>query len=204
MIHQVAQRDNFLRFDLKNTSGITLSPFGDMRRKENRRYIQDILNTDRIYLGRQIHSANIRIVEGKEEEVFFDDTDGLITFKRGIALGVLVADCFPVLFEGEDFVAILHCGYKGIRNGIIEKFFKLLKEMKVEYKNISSLIGPGICGKHYWIDLKRIILGKLELEGVKNIIDSGVCTFEDKRFFSYRREGENTGRNLAVILFDSS
>jgi len=188
----------FLKTELESFSGITLKEAGNMLDKDRRKYIQEVLGISCIYFGKQIHSNNIKIVGSSEKNNFFEETDGLLTFEKQIFLGIFVADCYPVFLEGKEFVGIIHCGFKGVKDGIIEKFFRILSENSVDFNKINAFIGPGICVKHYWINLKKIIKAKLEVFCKNTIKSFNICTFEDKRFFSFRRD-KTSFRNLSII-----
>ena len=77
--------------------------------------------------------------------------DALITNKRKLILGVLTADCVPILIYDTKLkiISAIHAGWKGAYKGIIKKVVKHLKERGSESKNIIAAIGPCICQKNY-------------------------------------------------------
>jgi polyphenol oxidase len=98
-----------------------------------------------LVMVRQIHSDLIHVVRSRKLERFVGD--GLVTDLRGIALGVLTADCFPVLLVDakKKAVGAFHAGWRGTVKRIVEKGVGI---MRLEFgslpENIYAAIGPGI------------------------------------------------------------
>lgn len=156
------------------------------------------------------------VVEIEQAGTF--DCDALITRTPGITLAVQVADCIPLLLEGESSIAAVHVGRRGLMNKIAMKTLTLMKE-----ENVIAYLGPSICGRCYEVgedvyrevvaefplaasqtehgtlalDLPRALEAELTLAGVA-VQRDGRCTAEDTTLFSYRRDGE-TGRQVGVI-----
>ena len=81
--------------------------------------------------------------------------DAMITTMHGIALGVVTADCVPVLIydKNNKIVACIHAGWRGAFSGIIKN--TIMKIRKLNSKNeIYAAIGPCIGKKSYEVDLK--------------------------------------------------
>lgn len=151
------------------------------------------------------------------------NADALVTADSGIALGVLVADCIPLLLwdEIEQIVAAVHVGRRGLVNGIAMKTVNVMNSMGAEH--IQGLLGPSICGACYEVgsdiyqevcathpvakaltkkgtpslDLPEALSFELTNAGVK-ISRTPICTVENSNFFSYRRDGV-TGRQAGLI-----
>lgn len=140
--------------------------------------------------------------------------DALITNKKCLALGVTVADCFPIYFyvPKENKIGIAHSGWRGTVGNIVTN---VIKKMNVDPKGVLVGIGPGIQKCHFeikedilkkfkqypnavikkgnkiFINLPKIIQTQLIDYGVpeKNIEVAKVCTYCKKTlFFSYRRD----------------
>jgi YfiH family protein len=94
---------------------------------------------------RQIHSDLIHVVRSRKIEKFVGD--GLVTNLSGVALGILTADCFPVLLVDtkRKVVGAFHAGWRGTVKRIVEKGVGI---MRLEYgsraEDIHAAIGPGI------------------------------------------------------------
>ena len=82
------------------------------------------------------------------------NADALITNVKGLVLGVVTADCVPVIiydFENE-IVGCIHVGWKGAFSGIIKNTINKIKKMNAKNEIIAS-IGPCIGKKNYEVDL---------------------------------------------------
>lgn len=71
-----------------------------------------------IVLTRQMHSANIRIVQSEDESL--EDYDALITDNRNLTLGIKTADCAPICLSDEERIGIAHIGWRGLCLGLVE------------------------------------------------------------------------------------
>lgn len=126
-------------------------------------------------------------------------------------------------------IALAHAGWRGTLKAIAKKTVeRMQQEYSVKPEDIQVWIGPGISYDHFevgedtwayfmdgWcqyhdcfdtksrcIDLKGLNVYQLIEAGVPedNIDESEECTVGDERFYSYRRQGEGKGHNLAVIM----
>jgi YfiH family protein len=137
--------------------------------------------------------------------------DGHATSARDVALLVLVADCLPVALASPSRVAMLHCGWRGLARGIVERAL----EGFLPGERVTAAIGPGIGPCHYevgpevleafsdldgvasrrMLDLKAVAAAKLSGRGVAQVHDVDRCTYcEPDVFFSHRRDNGVTGR----------
>jgi YfiH family protein len=160
--------------------------------------------------------------------------DAIVTTLEKVVIGVFTADCAPIFLYDEEkkIVAVIHAGWKGAKNGVIKSTIAEMK--KLGAKNIMAVIGPMIqqksyevsqeffddftskndgnkiffrdtnkAGKHMF-DLPSYVEKKLREEGIFEIRNSGIDTYEnEKEFFSYRRSTHRAesdcGRNISVI-----
>ncbi|TQR53770.1 polyphenol oxidase family protein [Campylobacter troglodytis] len=167
----------------------------------------------------QIHSNLVELYEPQKAKY---ECDGLITSEKGVALCVLSADCLPLLlWHKKGFIAALHSGRKGCFENILEKAVLAIKKRDSSLKNddFTLLIAPSICQKNYALsgeilalakekfndfvndnrlDLKGLVRHQALNLGIKDIRDCGICSFDDERFFSYRR-GDLEKRFVSVI-----
>jgi len=104
---------------------------------------------------KQIHSRKIIVI--KNDKKIYSVGDGLITRKKGIALGVFSADCLPIfLFDPKkEIIGILHAGWRGTLKGISKKAIEIFKKEGARPKDILVYIGPSISGKCYEIPRER-------------------------------------------------
>ena len=178
---------------------------------------------DKIALARQIHGSKIALVD---QPGIYEETDGLITTTPGLPLGIQVADCAAILVVDSkaNVVGAFHAGWRGAINNIIPDGIKIMASQNAQPERCKAYISPCISQKHFevgeevaakfpdefcdrkkfkkpHIDLKKFIVHQLKMSGltIENIEVSDSCTFENNRYFSYRRERESTGRMLGVI-----
>lgn len=102
----------------------------------------------------QTHSLNVGIVKKRWDR--FEDTDALITFEKGLPIGVCTADCVPILIYAPDVegVAAVHAGWKGTLGGIIDNTLNILEEYGAKAENLMVAFGPSISKKQYEVDDK--------------------------------------------------
>jgi YfiH family protein len=94
---------------------------------------------------RQIHSDLIHVVRSREPQKFVGD--GLVTDLSGVALGILTADCFPVLLVDAKNKAVgaFHAGWRGTVKRIVEKGAGIMRlEFGTRAEDLYAVIGPGI------------------------------------------------------------
>ncbi len=185
---------------------------------ENRRRLAERtgLASERVAMGWQVHGADVRewalppvegdfAVPGAELE----RVDGHTTTRPELGMLVLAADCLPVALVGEGRVAMLHCGWRGLAAGIVERGLSLFDGPP------RAAIGPGIGPCCYrvgeevlrvfsdldgvasgrMLDLKAVARGKLEAAGARAVEDVELCTScRPDLFFSHRRDSGVTGR----------
>ena len=97
----------------------------------------------------QVHSADVAVVEAP----FFErpKVDGLVTRTRGIALGILTADCGPVLFADAkaQVIGACHAGWKGAVSGITDATVLSMEKLGAARENIVAVLGPTISQSAY-------------------------------------------------------
>src|SRR5690606_10055442 len=72
--------------------------------------------------------------------------DGLVTDRPGIVLGVLTADCAPVLFADPEarVIGAAHAGWRGARDGVLEETIAAMRSLGAEPSRTVAAIGPTI------------------------------------------------------------
>lgn len=194
----------------------------------NRALLLEKTSCDEICTAKQIHSANISIVENNK--YFYDETDALISNIENSIMLLNFADCVPIiLYSPKDNVgAIIHAGWRGTALNIaFLSAEKIIDNFNIKPSNIIALIGPSI-GKccfetdydvfdklildrldkslyiekngKYYIDLKLLNKNQLVKAGIQNIdiCDYCTCCMSDI-FFSYRKEQGITARHSAIV-----
>jgi YfiH family protein len=159
---------------------------------------------DGIHHGHQVHGTTV--VTDAELGL---EADGQVSSARPAL--VFVADCLPILLSDGEMVGALHCGHPPLAGGIIAKGVDALAG------EVTAAIGPGARGCCYEVgpelherfarydarrgdnlDLPTIAAQQLREAGVETILDSGICTICDPRFYSYRRD-HTTERQAGIV-----
>lgn len=174
------------------------------------------LDPARVAMGWQVHGTDILEWDGPPSEGGYaspgaelEKVDGHATTVPGLGLLVLVADCLPVALVGGGRAAMLHCGWRPLAGGIVERALESFAEPP------AAAIGPGIGRCCYevgeevlagfadldgvadgrMLDLRMVARRKLEAAGVTAIEDVDLCTScREDLFFSHRRDRGVTGR----------
>ncbi|MBI4745066.1 MAG: peptidoglycan editing factor PgeF [Deltaproteobacteria bacterium] len=199
---------------------------------ENKRRVAAAFGVDeeKIFTVSQVHSDRIVVlnsVDAGVEEIKSQAADGIITDIKGIAIGILTADCVPVLLfdRKRKVVAAVHAGWKGTASKISAKAVEIMMErFESRPQDIVTAIGPAIgpcCyevgeevvsavghregvavqhGNKWHVDLPKANLLQLQESGVTDIDLSNICTScRTDLFFSHRKEMGKTGRQLSFI-----
>lgn len=180
---------------------------------------------------RQTHSdrvVEVNLRSGHKEI----DADGAITTQLQLPCVVLTADCLPLLLCDTDgtVVGAVHCGWRGILAGIIEKAvdtmaqnakgeiiawmgpaigphaFEVGAEVREQFVAIDrtashAFKATGTPGK-FMADINHLARLRLQTIGVTGVYGGGHCTYtEQDRFYSYRKEGK-TGRMATLIWLE--
>lgn len=98
----------------------------------------------------QIHS-NIALEVTSDWGTDRPKADAMVTRHPGIILGILTADCTPVLFADKHagVVGAAHAGWKGAHAGVVESTVSLMEKLGAHRENISAVIGPTIAQSSY-------------------------------------------------------
>ncbi len=99
----------------------------------------------------QIHSTEVVIVTEPWKRESAPQADGMVTATPGIALGILTADCGPVLMWDEEacVVAAAHAGWKGALAGVIEATISSMIDHGARRDGIKATLGPTISQRAY-------------------------------------------------------
>jgi polyphenol oxidase len=97
----------------------------------------------------QVHSADVTVVDAPFSER--PKVDGLVTVIPGIALGILTADCGPVLFADAEagVIGACHAGWKGALNGVTDNTVLAMERLGAVRSNIVAVLGPTISKINY-------------------------------------------------------
>ncbi|MBP6014790.1 MAG: peptidoglycan editing factor PgeF [Alphaproteobacteria bacterium] len=121
--------------------------------RENRSRVASWLGTQEpnVLTVYQIHSAEAVHVTAPWARGDAPKADGMATTMRGVALGVLAADCAPILFSDAEagVIGAAHSGWKGAIGGIGEATVALMEKLGATRSRIRAAIGPCISQASY-------------------------------------------------------
>jgi polyphenol oxidase len=97
----------------------------------------------------QVHSAAVAVVD--KPFVERPKCDGLVCNVRGLALGILTADCGPILFadHAAGVIGACHAGWKGALTGVADNTILAMENLGADRKNIVAVLGPTISKTNY-------------------------------------------------------
>ncbi len=194
---------------------------------ENRRRIQAALGARELRALRQVHGP--RAVDAREGWDALPEADAMACAAPGIALGVITADCAPVLFADPQarVVGAAHAGWRGAVAGVLEATLDLMETLGARRDRVVAVVGPCIArdsyevtaelreavaderfftpgrdAQHWQFDLPAYCLHRLR--GIAEAHATGHDTLTDHaRFFSHRRRtlagGGPLGHQLSGI-----
>ncbi len=151
---------------------------------ENRKRIGDWFGVtpDALNSCYQIHSAKAHVVEAPWG-AYRPQGDALATDQPSIALGVLTADCAPVLFADAEahVVASAHAGWQGALSGIVGATVEAMERIGARRDRIVAVIGPCIGPRSYEVGLEFFEKFETERPGSARFFGEGATP--DKRLF---------------------
>ena len=180
--------------------------------KANRQRVATAAGFDpgELVLARQVHGCGV-LEAGRDATGVIGEADVLVSRQPGKVVGILTADCVPVVLAGPGVVAVAHAGWRGLVGGAIEAAIERIGEVS------KAWVGPSIHACCYevgpevitafaqkglpvadptHVDPGRAAVVALHRAGVSHVEATTDCTSCDHRYFSYRRDGV-TGRQGA-------
>jgi polyphenol oxidase len=180
---------------------------------------------DGVAMGWQVHGTELADWDAPDPQNAYAEpggkslqrVDGHLTRRPGLALLVLVADCYPVALSDGRQVAMLHCGWRPLAGGILERAIERFDEPP------AAAVGPGIGGccyevgpevlEHFadvrgaadgrMLDLRAVIDARLAAAGVREVEHLDCCTScHPDLYFSHRRDDGLTGRQGGIVVLD--
>jgi len=237
MSPKIFEPHRFLRFAMSTRrGGVSAEPYGmnlsysvgddPQAVRENRRIFLKSFGAgeDSLAQPRQCHSATVLRADRPGP---YEASDGLVSNKRGLWLGISVADCLPIFLADpvNKAIAAVHAGWRGSQQGIVKSAVRLMaNEFGTSGSELVVYLGPSAracCyevglevagkfsgevverrdGRQYLDIVKENICQLLEM-GIseRNIEVNPMCTITEKDLLhSYRRDLDRSGRMLGVI-----
>lgn len=120
--------------------------------ENRRRAMREVgLAEDALRTVYQIHSANVVTIGDGTDDTAATKADALVSTQPGIALGVLAADCAPVLLADPENAVIgaAHAGWRGAVSGVVEATIVAMAGLGAEPSRITAVVGPCIGQESY-------------------------------------------------------
>lgn len=182
----------------------TTAADGDMRR-DSRARSRVVPGADWATVS-QVHGVDILGVDAPGSH---GAADGLHTRTPGLPLAVFTADCLGVVLRGEDEVAVVHAGWRGVAGGVVDRAVETMSTVREVYigphiRPCCFEVGPEVAerfeghlgsttGGTVSVDLASAVAARLPVE--PNITE--LCTKCGADTFSHRRDG--TDSRLATV-----
>ena len=118
--------------------------------ENRRRAAATVASGARIVSPHQVHSADV-VVAGDWTDDRRPPADAVVTDRSGILLGILTADCAPVLFADREggVVGAAHAGWKGAIAGVTDRTIEAMERLGAKRSRIAAAIGPCIAQRNY-------------------------------------------------------
>lgn len=184
--------------------------------ENRRRAVEAVFPGATLVAVHQVHSADCVIVDEPWSDANRPTADALVTDRPGLLLGIVTADCAPVLLADSEarVVGAAHAGWRGAIAGVTDSTIAAMEKLGARREKVCAAIGPAIArgsyevsqdfranfalederffspGKpgHLQFDLEAYLVHRLEIAGVGKVEGLGLDTYQDAdRFFSYRR-----------------
>lgn len=187
------------------------------------RLVEDLQLPETPVWLRQVHGDRaVRIDEQTESP----EADASYTQQRHTVCAVLTADCIPLLVCNRDGteVAAIHAGWQGLLVNVInasinaltsspedllvwmgpalsQKNFEMGNEIYANFLNANPDYASAFQRQNnkWYLDGYAIAKKQLQDANVNAVYSGDYCTYDDKRFYSYRRDRGNTGRMTSLI-----
>lgn len=122
--------------------------------ENRRRAVEAVAPGAELVTVHQVHSGDVMVATAPWPGDARPKADAIASDRPGLALGILTADCAPVLLADEDasVIGAAHAGWKGAFGGVIEAIVAAMAGLGAERARIVAAIGPCIARKSYEVD----------------------------------------------------
>jgi polyphenol oxidase len=102
----------------------------------------------------QVHSPDAVTARAPWPDAERPHADALVTDRPGLALGIVTADCAPILLADEEagVIAAAHAGWKGAFAGIVESTLAAMVALGASRERVAAAVGPCIARRSYEVD----------------------------------------------------
>ena len=183
--------------------------------ENRRRAVKAVLPGAQLITVHQVHSADV-IEAGDWPDEDRPHADALVTDRPGILLGILTADCAPILLADREagVIGAVHAGWRGAVAGVAASTIAAMERLGARRNRIAASVGPCIARANYEVDhdfaerlgdanqhfftdgpagkphfdLESFVVASLAAAGITRIEALGQDTYaQPERFFSFRR-----------------
>lgn len=100
---------------------------------------------------KQVHSAKVVVIDAVPAQGSLIEADAMVTRRPALALGILTADCTPILLADPQagVIGAAHAGWRGAVDGIVGTTIAAMIELGAKAEHIIAAIGPTISGPNY-------------------------------------------------------
>lgn len=175
---------------------------------QNRALVAQALDVeaDHLLSAYQVHSADALVISGPWATAERPRVDALVTRTRGLALGILTADCGPVLFADvrAGVIGAAHAGWKGALTGITARTLEAMEAEGANRRQITAVIGPMISQAAYEVGPEfpvRFI--EADSNNRRFFMDSGRAghwMFDLPGYLEHRLKSEGAGEVVNLAL----
>ena len=122
--------------------------------ENRRRAVEAVAPGARLVTVHQVHSAEAVAAAEPWPDDARPHADALVADRPGLVLGILTADCAPVLLADAEagVIGAAHAGWKGALGGVIESAVAAMERLGAERSRIAAAVGPCIARKSYEVD----------------------------------------------------
>ena len=181
--------------------------------ENRRRAVESVLPAGQLVSVYQVHSPDCAVVDEPWDEDSRPHADALVTRRPGLVLGIVTADCAPVLLADRQagVIGAAHAGWKGAHGGVIESTVAAMERLGARRDHIAAVVGPCIAqasyevgedfrarfpqdedakyfttasrADHYQFDLAGYVVTQLQHAGVGAVEALGLDTYGDPARF---------------------
>jgi YfiH family protein len=196
-------------------------------------HLQDKLSISNLFFLRQVHGTDGLLIQASVSLASFTISgDYLITSTPGVGIGVMTADCLPVIVldTKSNAIGIAHAGWRGAVAGVCNSMVHHMQQaFDTQIQDIVVYFGPSAqaccyqvgpevitavqqfswaqrvlqnTDKGIYFNVPLFVQLHMQQLGIQNtafIYEYARCTLHNHEYFSYRRQGANTGRQMTVV-----
>ena len=122
--------------------------------ENRRRAVEAVAPAAELVTVHQVHSPEVVFAEASWADDARPRADAMVANRTGLALGILTADCAPVLLADPEagVIGAAHAGWKGAFSGVVESTVAAMARLGARRERIAAAVGPCIARKSYEVD----------------------------------------------------